>query len=119
VFFTALGKEGKKTCCFSLFLVPVFSLPCCGWGGGFPLQNDAVMGWLCCGRNCSTEEEEEEEEGIVVETEAKKDAERNKKEITSSKKRKTKKCCIVFVVISVSFKYSSKLLVLETLNLFV
>jgi hypothetical protein len=55
-------------------------------GVGFPLQNGAVIGWLCCGRNCSTEEEGEG--GIVIETKAKKRAERNKKEITSSKNRK-------------------------------
>ena len=89
------------------------------------MQNGAVTGWLCCGRNCSTEEheeEEEEEEGegearIVIETKAKKHAERNKKEITSSKKRKTKKCYIVFVVISNSTKYSSMLLELKTKSL--
>lgn len=108
-------KIRKKV--LAVFLVPVFCLPCWVGGVGFPLQNGAVMGWLCCGRNCSTEEEEEEER-IVIETKAKKHAERNKKEITSSKKRKTKKCYIVFVVISNSTKYSSKLLELKTLNSF-
>lgn len=82
------NKE-KKYLLFSLFLCSVFVVRVGGVGS--PLQNGAVMGWLCCGRNCSTEEEEEEER-IVIETKAKKHAERSKKEITSSKKRKTKKC---------------------------
>jgi hypothetical protein len=60
VFFTALGKIRKKV--LTVFLVPVFCLPCGREGVGFPLQNGTVMGWLCCGRNCSTEEEEEEKE---------------------------------------------------------
>lgn len=64
------GKIRKKV--LAVFLVPVFCLPCWVGSVGFPLQNGAVMGWLCCGRNCSTEEEEaEEEERIVIETKAK------------------------------------------------
>jgi hypothetical protein len=55
------GKIRKKV--LAVFLVPVFCHPFQGGGLGFPLQNGAVMGWLCCGKNCSTEEEEEKEEG--------------------------------------------------------